>query len=87
MALGEVLVLADQHDRVGPEAFGIATGLIRVVIRQSSADAFGLADVSKLPVLRIFIGADQDVRLAVLFRESLTDPAELIAPEGDRLDR
>ena len=33
VALGQVLVLADQHDRVGPEAFGIATRLIRVVIR------------------------------------------------------
>lgn len=88
MALGQVLVLADQHDRVGPEAFGIATGLIRVVMRQSSADAFGLADVRKLPVLRVIVGPDQDVDAwSFDLGESLPNPTKLVAPEGNRVDR
>jgi len=61
VAFGQVFVLADQHDCVGPEAFGISSGLVRVVVRQSGADAFGLADIGKLSVLSVFIGSDQDV--------------------------
>jgi hypothetical protein len=88
VALGQVLVLADQNHRIGPEALGIATSFIRIVIRQASTDAFGLANIRKLPVLRVFVGADQDVDAWPFnLGESFTNPPKLVAPEGNRLDR
>lgn len=73
---------------MGPETLGVAPCLISIVIRQTSTDAFGLADIRKLPVLRVLIGTDQDVYAGPLdLGESFANPPKLITAEGNCLDR
>lgn len=88
MAFGQVLVLADQHDRIGPEILAVATHLVRVVCPQPITDAFGFADIGQLPVRFALVLADQDVDAWPLdLGEGLAHLAQLVAAEGDGLDR
>ncbi|MEX2375221.1 MAG: hypothetical protein WD942_06490 [Dehalococcoidia bacterium] len=87
VALGQVLVLADQDDRIGPETFGVTPCLVGVVICQAGADTFGFANVRKLPILRVFVGADQDVDTRSLdLRKCFSHSTKLVSAKGDGLD-
>jgi hypothetical protein len=83
VAFGEVFVLAQQHDRIGPEI----ARRISAEGRQPAATHLGFANLTKPPPRLGLVSADQDINPTPLnLRKCIPDAPQLIAAEGNGLD-
>ena len=88
MALGQVLIFADQDDGICPKILTVATRLVGIMRPEAFPNSLGFPNIGHLTIRLAFILADENVDPRTLdFGKRLADFTKLVSAKRNSLNR